>query len=687
MAELSVIIILALGALATAGWTVARLARLVPAETEDHRLKRALQSAADGLARRQLKLVFGALLLEGAVSLAVLRLLYGTFSWWMPLGLMVGTCCAFVLAQFSVGMSLNTAASASRLVTSGDSPLVLGLRTSSALMLLSGALTTLLGVGALVGVRMGELGASVTFLEGCLIGGSSTGLLLHMTGSSLRVAGITSRASAPGASKQPFYCLDSSNPSLVLDLVAQHTGAAQGHVLRVSSAISLQQVLVLIIAGSNPALGDALLATLLLTQSASLVCAGSVHLVLRGSEGVRTWATVLSHGLLANGVLGLVALVGASYWMLGENAKLELLLCSLLGAILTWVIVVSSTRGSARQNRRLEDHQDNQRRPALDVAFAVPSALQSAATLLASVGAALMAVSYLAGGDAEPGNVGPMALSALLWLSIGAFISLPYVEAQGLLGPLTEATASLAALRMDQGRAEPHAQLGSLCAVGQQASATSQRWFSINSSLLALLGLGCLSLRASAPLSLFHHGVQGLAAIAVVLGVMSVISRRVSTTALTGVNEVARQHRNEPESTGKPGYANYVETITGHALDRVVWVCAGLVLAVWSAVVAIANIPGAASGAASVPPTTFLAFVVTAGISVSLLGVGIASFVGVTRGFRRVATESSSTPMSDSLNTAQLGFAELAGSSLAPAALVLVHLTIAVVLAVTPFVQ
>jgi hypothetical protein len=686
VAELSVIIILALGALATAGWTVVRLARLVPAETEDHRLKRALQSAADGLARRQLKLVSGALVLESVASLAVLRLLYDGFSWWMPLGLAVGTASTFALSQFSVGLSLNAASSASRMVTSGDSSLVLGLRTGSALMLISGAIATLLGVGGLVGVRMGESSASLAFLEGCLIGGLGAGLMLHMTGTSLRVAGITSRASGNGASKHPFYCLDSANPSLVLDLVAQHTGAAQGHALRVSWAMSLLQILVLIAAGNDITYCNALLGTLLLTQSASLVCAGAIHLVLRGSDGVRTWATVLNHGLLANGVLTLVALVGASYWLLGENARLDLLLCALLGAGLTWVTVTSSVRGSARQNRRLEDHQDNQRRPALDVGFAVPSALQSAATQLASVCVALLAVTYLADGS-TPNGGDAQALSALLWLSIGAFISLPYIEAQGLLEPLTEATASLAALRLDQGRGEPHAQLGSLCAVGQQAGATSQRWFSINSSLLALLGLGCLSLRKSEPLSLVQHGVQGLLAVAVVLGVMAVILRRVSTTALTGVNEVARHQRTEADASGKPGYAHFVETITGQALERAVWVGASLVLVVWVAVAAIANIPGLSTGGHVAPPTTFLAFVATAGISASLLGVGIASFVGVTRGFRRVAAESSSTPMSDSLNTAQLGLAELAGSSLAPAALVLVHLTIAVVLAATPFIQ
>src|SRR5690606_5936837 len=141
----------------------------------------------------------------------------------------------------------------------------------SALMLLSGATATLLGVGALVGIRMGEFASSLAFLEGCLIGGLGAGLMLHMTGTSLRVAGITSRASGQGSSKHPFYCLDSANPSLVLDLVAQHTGGAQGHVLRVSWAMTLLQVLVLVAAGNNLGYCDALLGTLLLTQGASLV--------------------------------------------------------------------------------------------------------------------------------------------------------------------------------------------------------------------------------------------------------------------------------------------------------------------------------------------------------------------------------------------------------------------------------
>lgn len=679
MAELSVIIILALGALATAGWTVARLGRLQPTEAEDLRLKRALQSAADGLARRQLRLVLGALGLEALVCIGALQLLTGGFSWWMPLGLAVGAIMTFCLSQLSVSLSLHTASAASRLVSSGDSSLVLGLRSASALMLISGAIATLVGVGALVGVRLGAAPESLAFLLGSIIGGLGTGLMLHMTGTSLRVTGITSRASAPGASKHPFYCIHSSNPSLVLDLVAQHTGGAQGHVLRVAWAMSLQQVLVLVSAAASPGLLDALLGTLLLTQSVSLVCAGAIQLALRANDGVRTWATVLNHGLLANGVMTLVALAGSSYWLLGEHAKLELLLYALLGAALTGVVVTTSSRGSARQNRRLEDHQDNQRRPALDLGFALPSALQGAASQLGAVCVALVVLAFFVG-ETEPATTG------LLWLCIGAFVALPYVEAQGLLEPLTEATASLAALRLDQGRTEPHAQLSSLCAVGQQAGAGSQRWFSVSSSLLALLGLGCLAQRSPVAPTLLGQGVQGLIAVAVVVGVLGVISRRVSTTALVGVNEVARHQRTEPDAA-KPGYAHYVEVITGHALDRALWVGTSLVLAVWLAVAAIAKIPSGASSVQAPPPTTFLAFAATAGISVSLLGVGIASFVGVTRGFRRVAAESTSTPMSDSLNTAQLGLAELAGSGLAPAALVLVHLTIAVVLAVTPFVQ
>lgn len=642
-------------------------------------MKRALQSAAEGLARRQLKLVLGGLAMEALVGVGALQLLTGSFSWWMPLGLTVGTLVTFCLSQLSVSLSLHTASAASRLVSSGDSALVLGLRSASAITLVSGAIATLMGAGALVGVRLGATAASLTFLEGCIIGGLGTGLMLHMTGTSLRLSGLTSRATAPGASKHPFYCIHSSNPSLVLDLVAQHTGGAQAHALRVVWAMALQQVLVLVSASTNPGLIDALLGTLLLTQSVSLVCAGAIQLALRANDGVRTWATVLSHGLLANGVMTLVALAGSSYWLLGEHAKLESLLCAVLGAALTWVVVTNSSRGSARQNRRLEDPQDNQRRPALDLGFALPNALQSTATQLVAACVALLALAYLVG-ETTPATIG------LLWLGVGAFAALPYVEAQGLLEPLTEATASLAALRLDQGRAEPHAQLSSLCAVGQQVGAGSQRWFSVSSSLLALLGLACLAERSQVTPSLLNQGVQGLAAVAIMTGVLGVIARRAATTALTGVNEVARHQRAEPDAA-KPGYAHYVEVVMGHALDRALWVGTSLVLAVWIAVTAIAKIPSGAGAGQATPPTTFLAFAATAGISVSLLGVGIASFVGVARGFRRVAAESASTPMSDSLNTAQLGLAELAGSSLAPAALVLVHLTIAVVLAVTPFVQ
>ncbi len=677
VAELSVIIILALGAITTAGWTVLQLARLTPSDVEDQRLSRALQSAADGLAQRQFKLLLGALVGEGVVSLGLLEFVHGTFSWWIPLGLLTGTGAVFALAQLSVNLSLNVASAAGRLVGSGDSAVVLNLRSASAVVLLSGALSVLLGAGALAAVRLGETTSTLALLEGIVIGGSYANLLLHATGASLRVAGVTSRASAIGASKHPFYGLDSANPSLVLDLVAQHTGSSQGPAQRVFWVMSLQQVFALLVAQGSTGIGDALLSIVLVTQSVSLIGAGVIQLALRTSEGVRSWTGVLSHGLIATNVMTLVALVGATYWLLGVQTHIPELLCAALGAILTWTTVVLPGRNSARQNRRLEDHQDNQRRPVLDLGFALPHAFVGMALHFGTVCISLLALSYL---TPEPTHLA----DALWWWCSGALISLPYLAAQDLLEPLTESTASLAALRLDAGRGEPHAQLSSMCSVGQQAGSGSQRWFSVITCLLATLGIGYLSRSAAASPELVSHAFQGLLGVALVVGALGVIARRVSTTAQSGLNEVARHQRTEDGSPPKPSYAHYVEVITGHALHRGVWMGTLLMLAIWTAAMGSSTVWGSTSSVApSPPPTTLLAFAATAGITVSLLGVGIASFLGATRGFRRVAS-GSSQQASDSLNTAHLGFAELAGKSLAPGALVLVHLIMAVILAATP---
>lgn len=679
VAELSVIIILALGAITTAGWTMAKLGRLSSGEAEDHRLRRALQSAAEALGGRQLRLLCWLLALEATAGLGLSLRLNGVFDWWLTLGLAAGIACAFAMSQLSVALSLNTATAASRLASGGDSALVVSLRSASALVLVSGATAAFIGAGALLAVRLGALAPALAFLQGLVLGALSACLVLHLIGSALRVAGVTSRTLTQVAGKHPFYCLDSSNPSLVLDLVAQHTGSAQGHSLRVFWVMCLQQVLVLMLTANNPSYSEALLATVLLTQSASLVCTGAVQLALRTSDGMRAWPSVLTRGLTATGAMTLVALAGASYWLLGAEAKVDQLLCALLGAALTGVTVGASLRSSVRQGRRLESHPDGLRRPGIDLVSAVPSALLGAAAMLATVSAALLVLSYLMQGAER-------ALVGLLWLSLGAFVGLPYVAGQGLLEPLTEATASLAALRLEQGPGEPHAHLGSLCAVGQQAGTSNQIWFTLASALVALLTMGCLSLRPEMPTSLLSLSVQGLAALGIVMGGLGVLTRRIAATALVGLNEVSRHQRADADAGTKPGYANYVEVITSHALQGSAWIGAALVLAVWAAAAVISN-PTIGTDGTRPPLTTFLAFSTAAGISVALLGVGIASFVGVTRGFRRVATGSNSPLVSDSLNTAQLGVAEMAGTSLAPAALMLVHLTIAVVLATTPFVH
>src|SRR5690606_8138502 len=68
----------------------------------------------------------------------------------------------------------------------------------------------------------------------------------------------------------------------------------------------------------------------------------------------------------------------------------------------------------------------------------------------------------------------------------------------------------------------------------------------------------------------------------------------------------------------------------------------------------------------------FLAFATAAGVSASLLAGGVASHLGLTRGFRRHA---GSTP--GAIAPATSGLAELAGTALAPAALLLVSLATA----------
>lgn len=677
MAELSVIIILALGAISTAGWSILLLARLAPTDAEDLRLKRALQSAANGLARRQFKLVAGAFSIQAAAGLALLTWISGGFSWWLSLGLLTGTAAVFVLSLLSVTLSLHSASATGRLVGSGDQAVALGLRSASALILISGASSVLLGAGALAAVRLAELKATVSLLEGMVIGGLSTSLLLQSTGSSLRVAGITSRATIAGASKQPFYCLDSNNPSLVLDLVAQHTGGPQGYVQRVFCVLSLQQILALVLARGAVDSSVALLSTVLLTQAASLVCSGVIQLALRTSDGVRTWTAALSHGLLASSILTLVALVGASYWLLGEPPRLAHVLVAGTGAALTWLAVVFPLRRSAHQNRRLEDHQENQRRPALDLGFALPEALGGIAVQLVGVSFSLLGLAYLA--PAEDG-----IHTALWWWCTGALVTFPYVTAQGLLEPLTEAAASLAALRLDTGRPEPQAQLSALCAVGQQSGSASQRWFAVCSAIISILALGCISDPGARSTTLVSHVVAGLLGVALVVSVVGVVARRASTTSLVGVNEVARHQRSEGENSGKPGYAQYVEVVTAHALHRGVWLWGSVFVAIWVMVTGTVHLHALATDTAFSPPTTFLAFAATTGITVSLLGVGISSFVGVTRGFRRAAVGPTSSQVSDSLNTAQLGLAELVGSGLAPAALVLVHLLLVITLAVTP---
>lgn len=678
MAELSVIIILALIAISTAGWTVVQLARLVPVEAEEQRLKRALQSAADGIARRQLKLTMGALTLQVVGCLGLGRLLFDDVPLWLTLGMLVGTGAVFVLSQLSLNWSIHSASAAGRLAHSGDSAVVVSLRSSAALMLFSGAAAVLLGACALAAVRLAEFTSTLALLQGAVLGALSGGLLLHATGSSLRVAGVTSRACANASGKQPFYCLDSSNPSLVLDLVAQHTGNAQSHTQRVFWAMSLQQVLALMLARGHQELGVALLSTVLLTQAVALLSSAVVQLALRTSDGVRTWSSALAQGLVGTNVMTLAALAGAGYWLLGDRVRVPELLAALLGAALTWVAVVLPAR-RAHQHRRLDENPDNQRRPALDLGFALPSALGGLATQVAALGLCVVALSYLAQGEQT-------LVGILWWWSMGAMLSLPYIAAQGLLEPLTECAASLAALRVDTSRGEPLAQLTSLCGVGQHAGGGSQRWFAVITALLVVVTLGYLSPTTTAT-AFTSHAVQGTLALVLVMGALGLLARRVATTALLGVNEVTRPRKpsDDPSSPG-PGYAHYVELVSSHALHRSMWLAALLVVSIWGVVIGIGKW-SASAPSSFVAPTTFLAFAAATGISVALLGAGIASYLGVARGFRRITASASAPQASDSLHTAHLGLAELAGSSLAPAALVLVHLIMAAILAFTPLLQ
>jgi hypothetical protein len=665
--ELSVVFILALTAVLIAGWSGAWLARLTPGDEQDHRLKRAMRSAADALARRHGKHLLRAL----GVNITVCATLGFGFGLsplvWFGGGITLGVFVAWILAQLATTFSLNAAAASAKVLGTVDSALVVNVRAASAVAQVSVLFSLLVGTLLLATSSGGSAETQVVgtlVLGGVLTGSLMAALLTLLSAGSLRVAGVVSRRCTSSATKQPFFWVDPANPSFVADLVSQHTSAPQSWAQTgFSLSLSLQLLAVLLDPLSS---GGGALGALLVVQAATLTASAAIHLVLRAPEGLRSWKTMLGYSLVAGGALAIFSLAGAAYWLLDEGPRVSALSCAIVGVLLGLGVAAFAERG--RRHRGLDDA-ETQRRPVLELLFSADNAFIGAAGSLALLMLAVVGAEYI---SPAPG----LQAIDVYYTACGLLALLPYFLTHALLGPNLEATSSLCALRFERNHSEPNTNLNGLYAVAQDISFSGQNFLGAATAMLAMAAYVAVE---SAQTSVFGTTastfVAALGALGLLLTALSLFAHQAHGTASVGVAEVTRHRRSEPPSLS-PGYTTYVEQTTDRAFRRATVKCASVVVGLIAFLALLRGLNPSNVGASR---ATFLAFLGASGSVAAFFALGLGFYLGTSRGSRR-ALAAGIEGASDLAAGPALGFAESASAVLLPATLALMQLACVLVI-------
>ncbi len=670
MTELSVVFILALVAAVIAGWSGAWLARLTPGDEQDHRLKRAMRSAADTLARRQGKHLLRALGVNLLVC-ATLGLGLGLSPiMWFGGGLTVGVCVAWTLSQLATAFSLNAAAASARVLGTVDSALVVNVRAASAVAQVSMLCSLLVGAVLIVATSQSDspdAHVTATVVLGGILTGSLMALLFTLlSAGSLRVAGVVSRRCTSTAAKQPLFWVDPANPSFVADLVAQHTSAPQSWAQTgFSLALSLQLLALLLEPlgkTTNPANTSI---ALLVVQTATVAASATLHLILRAPEGLRSWKTMLGYSLVAGGALAISALAGAAYWLLGETSRVSALSCSILGVLLGLSVAAFAERG--RRHRGLEDA-ETQRRPVLDLLFSADNALVGAA------GSLVLLMLTVVGAEYVSPTPGLQAID-VFYTACGLLALLPYFLTQALLGLNLEATSSLSALRFERNHSEPTTNLNGLYAVAQDISFNGQSFLGACTAMLCTASYLAVESGQSPTPTTASGFVAALGALGLLLLALSLFAHQAHGTASVGVAEVTRHRRSEPPSVS-PGYSLYVEQTTDRAFRRATLKCVSVVLGLLAFLALLRWLNPTNVGTSR---ATFLAFLATSGSVAAFFALGLGFYLGTSRGSRRALASGLDGPSDVSTGTT-LGFAESASTVLLPATLALLQLACALII-------
>lgn len=316
MAELSLILTLDLAALATAGWASRWLSRLSPGDKEAQRLTRALRSAADGIARKQVVQLLWSVALLVALCASLAWLLSRPTLFWFGCGAALGGLVCWMIGQLALSFSMTAAALAGRALAAADSAVVIAMRSASATVAVSQVAALLCGAGLLLFTMQGgpaeHRHTGMVFVGGAVSGALFTALFSLMGGAALRIAGVVSRRSTPDAATQPFHWVETRNPSLILDLVSVHSGVATSRAQMLFSSCILLQLIAItlpaetLLASGNP---EGPLSALLCAQAAALVCHSTIVLTLRTDDSARSWVSVLGRGQLAAATLSLLSLI------------------------------------------------------------------------------------------------------------------------------------------------------------------------------------------------------------------------------------------------------------------------------------------------------------------------------------------------------------------------------------------
>jgi len=383
---------------------------------------------------------------------------------------------------------------------------------------------------------------------------------------------------------------DPRNPAVIADLVGDNVGDCAGRGADLFESTAAENIGAIILGAVlyklSPNHSVAWLMFPLIMMAFGIVASMIGVLLVRPSSRPHDPLNDLNLGFYVTAFLCMIAVVGGSFWMLGDNgysdAGWKFALCGIIGILTSFAFVLFTqyyTAGSWRPVREIAEA--SKTGPATVVIAGTAVGFETTAPSTLVIGAALLG-SYSLGNSITGLPLGGIFGTAVA--TVGMLMTAAYILAMDTFGPITDNAGGIT--EMSNSPQEVRDVTDALDAVGNTTKALT-KGYAVGSAALAAFLLFSAYLQAAKlvkdPKALVPDPLVNLADPVVFVGgfigaalvflFSSMTVRAVGKAAGGMIEEVRRQFREDPgimAGTSQPDYARCVDISTRSALKAMI---------------------------------------------------------------------------------------------------------------------